>query len=153
MLHMTNWLVNGMPERFPNLKVIWIESGLAWVPFLMQRLDNEFMMRSSDAPLLKRKPSEYMREMFYTSQPMEMVDNLEALEVTFKMINARSQLLYSSDYPHWDMDLPATIYDLPFLSNEDKRAILGGNAQKLFNLETAYSARKMHLRKTRAADQ
>ena len=77
MLHMTNWLVNGMPERFPKLKTVWIESGLAWMPFLMQRLDNEFMMRTSDAPLLKRKPSDYMREMFYTSQPMEMVDNRE----------------------------------------------------------------------------
>ena len=47
----TNWLVNGMPERFPKLKTIWIESGLAWVPFLMQRLDNEWMMRSSEVPL------------------------------------------------------------------------------------------------------
>ena len=66
MLHMTNWLVNGMPERFPKLKTVWIESGLAWIPFLMQRLDNEFMMRTSDCALLKRKPSDYMREMFYT---------------------------------------------------------------------------------------
>jgi len=149
MLHMTNWLVNGMPERFPKLKVIWIESGLAWVPFLMQRLDNEFMMRSSDAPLLKRKPSDYMREMFYTSQPMEMVENLEALEVTFKMINAKSQLLYSSDYPHWDMDLPATIYDLPFLSMDEKKGILGGNAQNLFNLDPVYSPAKLRQREAR----
>ena len=139
MLHMTNWLVNGMPERFPKLKTIWIESGLAWVPFLMQRLDNEFMMRTSDAPLLKRKPSDYMREMFYTSQPMEMVDNRKALEVTFEMINAPTQLLYSSDYPHWDMDLPATIYDLPFIDMQAKQNILGGNAQKLFNLEPVLS--------------
>ena len=65
---------------------------------------------------MKRKPSDYMREMFYSTQPMEMVNNREALELTFKMINAESQLLYSSDYPHWDMDLPSTIYDLPFLS-------------------------------------
>ena len=79
MLHLTNWVVNGMPERFPQLKTIWIESGLAWVPFLMQRLDNEYMMRTSDAPLLKRKPSDYMREMYFTSQPMEMVDNRKAL--------------------------------------------------------------------------
>jgi uncharacterized protein len=35
----TNWIVNGIPERFPNLKTLWIESGLAWVPFMMQRLD------------------------------------------------------------------------------------------------------------------
>ena len=139
MMHMANWLVNGMPERFPKLKTIWIESGLAWIPFLMQRLDNEFMMRTSDAPLLKRKPSDYMREMYYTSQPMEMVDNRKALELTFEMINAPTQLLYSSDYPHWDMDLPSTIYDLPFLDMQAKRNILGGNAQRLFNLEPVLS--------------
>ncbi|MBD0417446.1 amidohydrolase family protein [Oryzicola mucosus] len=143
MVHMTNWIVNGMPERFPKLKTVWIESGLAWVPFLMQRLDNEYMMRSSDAPLLKRKPSDYMREMFYTSQPMEMVDNREALELTFKMIKADSQLLYSSDYPHWDMDLPSTIYDLPFLDESAKRAILGGNSQSLFKLDPVFAPWKL----------
>ena len=77
MLHLTNWIVNGMPERFPRLKTIWIESGLAWIPFLMQRLDNEYMMRTSDCALLKKKPSDYMRDMYFTSQPMEMVDNSE----------------------------------------------------------------------------
>ncbi|HWW79854.1 MAG TPA: amidohydrolase family protein, partial [Steroidobacteraceae bacterium] len=131
MVHMTNWVLNGLPERFPKLKMIWIESGLAWIPFLMQRLDNEFMMRTSDCGLLKRKPSDYMREMFYTSQPMEMVDNRKALELTFEMINAETQLLYSSDYPHWDMDLPSTIHGLPFLSEQAKRNILGENARRL----------------------
>jgi predicted TIM-barrel fold metal-dependent hydrolase len=53
IVHMTNMVINGIPERFPKLKVIWIESGLAWIPFLMQRLDNEYMMRTSEAPLLK----------------------------------------------------------------------------------------------------
>lgn len=143
MLHMTNWLTNGMPERFPKLKTLWIESGLAWVPFLMQRLDNEWMMRRADAPLLKRLPSEYMREMYFSTQPMEMVNNREALELTFKMMNAETQLLYASDYPHWDMDLPSTIYDLPFLSETAKRNILGGNAQRLYGLETILSDVKL----------
>lgn len=151
MLQMTNWIVNGLPERFPRLKTVWIESGLAWVPFLMQRLDNEYMMRPSDAPLLKRKPSDYMREMFYTSQPMEMVNNREALELTFKMINAGTQLLYSSDYPHWDMDLPSTIYDLPFLDEASKRNILGGNAQRLFNLTPSWSEQKLARRASRVS--
>ena len=44
--------------------------------------------------------------------------------------------MWSSDYPHWDFDLPGTIYDLPFLSEQAKRNILGGNAAKLFNLDT-----------------
>ena len=146
MLHMTNWIVNAIPERFPRLKVIWIESGLAWIPFLMQRLDNEYMMRSSEMPGLKAKPSDYMRRMFYSSQPMEMVDNLEALALTFKMIKADTQLLYSSDYPHWDMDLPSTIYDLPFLDETAKRNILGGNAQRVFGVEPVFADWKLRLR-------
>ena len=79
MIHLTNWIMNGLNERFPNLKVIWIESGLAWLPFMMQRLDHEYLMRQSDAPLLKKLPSEYMRDMYYTSQPMERT-NLKLLE-------------------------------------------------------------------------
>jgi predicted TIM-barrel fold metal-dependent hydrolase len=134
MVHLTNWIMNGLPERFPKLKVIWIESGLAWVPFMMQRLDNEYMMRSSEAPALKQKPSDYMRQMFFSSQPMEVTD-AGALEQTFRMIQAETQLLYSSDYPHWDFDLPSTIYDLPFLSEHAKRNILGGNAMRVFNLK------------------
>ena len=150
-IHMTNWLCNGLPERFPKLKVCWIESGLAWVPFLMQRLDNEWMMRSSEVPLLNRKPSDYMREMFYSSQPMEMVNNREALEQTFKMINADTQLMYASDYPHWDMDLPSTIFDLPFVTEQAKRNILGGNAKRAFNLEPVISEVKTKRLAARAA--
>jgi len=136
MIHMTNWVINGLPERFPKLKVLWIESGLTWAYSLMQRLDHSYMMRTSDCPSCKRKPSEYMREMFYYTQPMEIPDDLSILEATFKMINAESQLVWSSDYPHWDFDLPSTIYDLPFLKEQAKRDILGGNAAKLFKLDT-----------------
>jgi predicted TIM-barrel fold metal-dependent hydrolase len=100
----------------------------------MQRLDHEYLMRRSEAPLLKRLPSEYMREMFYTSQPME-AQNLKLLEGTFEAIGAETQLLYSSDWPHWDFDVPSAIWDLPFLSDTARRNILGLNAAKLFNLE------------------
>jgi len=136
-VHCANWVTNGLPERFPKLKVIWIESGLAWIPWLMQRLDHDYRMRVSECPSLKRLPSEYIREMYFTSQPMEMVNNREALELTMKMINAETQLLYSSDYPHWDMDLPTVIWDLPFLSEQARRNILGLNAQRVFNLDVS----------------
>src|SRR5215211_7443984 len=136
MIHMTNWVINGLPVRFPKLKVMWIESGLTWAASLMQRLDHSYMMRTSDCPSLKRKPSEYMREMYYSSQPMEIPDDLSILEATFKMIKADTQLMWSSDYPHWDFDLPSAIYDLPFLKEPAKRNILGGTAAKLFKLDT-----------------
>jgi uncharacterized protein len=153
MVHLTNWLCNGMPERYPKLKVIWIESGLAWLMFLIQRLDNEYMMRSSEVPLLKKKPSDYIRDMYYTTQPMEMVENRKALELTFEIIKADTQLMYSSDYPHWDMDLPSTIYDLPFLSEQNKRAILGGNAMRIFNIPNQLSDAKLARKAMRTAAQ
>ncbi len=133
MVHLTNWIINGLPERFPRLKVIWIESGLAWLPFMMQRLDHEYLMRQSEAPLLKKLPSEYMREMYYTSQPME-ASNMKLLEATLEAINAGTQLLYASDWPHWDFDVPGRIAGLPFLSEQEKRNILGENARRVFRL-------------------
>ena len=124
VIHMCNWITNGLNERFPKLKVVWTESGLAWVPWLGQRLDNDYKMRTSECPSLKKLPSDYMHDLSF-------------LESTFKFINAETQLLYASDYPHWDMDLPSTIYDLPFLNEEQKRNILGGNAIKVFNMDVS----------------
>jgi len=144
ILHCTNWVVNGLCERFPKLPVLWIESGLAWIPFLMQKLDHEYLLRPSECPLLKKKPSDYMREMFYSTQPMEIQD-MQALETTFRMINAETQLMYASDYPHWDFDLPSTIYDLPFLSEKAKHSILGGTAARLFKLPPRNEAQRQNL--------
>jgi predicted TIM-barrel fold metal-dependent hydrolase len=140
LIHMTNWVINGLPERFPKLKVIWVESGLAWLPYLMQRLDSEYMMRTSEAPLLKRKPSEYITDMYYTTQPMEM-HHMKLVEATFEAIKAETQLLYASDWPHWDFDTPSTVWDLPFLNEKQKRNILGGNSARLFGLKDPYQAK------------
>ena len=120
--------------KFPKLNTLWVESGLAWVPFLMQRLDDQFLMRQSEAPLLKRLPSEYMRDMYYTSQPMEKT-NLKLLQATMEAFKADTQLLYASDWPHWDFDAPSSITTLPFLNEQAKRNILGMNAARIFNLE------------------
>ena len=137
VVHCTNWVVNGMAERFPNLPVIWIESGIGWAAWLMQRLDSEYRMRSSECPSLTRLPSHYMKEMYYTSQPLEMPDEPFLMEANLRAINAETQLLYASDYPHWDMDLPSVIWDLPYLDEQAKRNILGETAQKLFKIDVS----------------
>jgi len=140
VVHMTNWVWNGLCEKFPNLDVLWIESGLAWIPWLMQRLDHTYLMRTSEAPLLKRLPSEYMREMYYTSQPLE-TDHMKALELNCEMIDAPNRLLYASDWPHWDFDTPSVIWDMPFLDEQAKRNILGLNAARLFGLDVPKAQR------------
>ena len=142
IVHMTNWILNGIPERFPRLNSLWIESGLAWVPFLMQRLDDQYLMRQSEAPLLKRMPSDYMREnCFYTSQPLEKSSRV-GLRATMEMIRAETQLLWSSDWPHFDFDTPGVIHELDFMSEQARRNILGLNAARIFDLPTTKPVRR-----------
>ena len=62
--------------------------------------------------------------------------NLKALECTLDMIKADTQLLYASDWPHFDFDLPRMITDLPYLTEQAKRNILGLNAARIFGLDT-----------------
>jgi uncharacterized protein len=136
MIHLFNIIINGLPERFPRLKWVFYEAGLSWLAFVAMRLDHEYMMRPSEAPQLRKKPSEYLADMYFATQPLEHPAKMEYLEMLFDMVNGGSQFLYASDYPHWDFDLPGKIYDLPFLSEREKRQVLGGNAYRLFNMES-----------------
>lgn len=138
MLHMTNWIVSGLPERFPKLDLVWMEAGLAWLAYLMRRLDFTYAMRTSEAPALKRRPSDYMRDMYFTSHPIEATGDeagMEDLEHIFKRIDAPNRLMWASGFPQWNFDTPSALWDLPFLDDAAKRNILGGTAKKLFELD------------------
>jgi predicted TIM-barrel fold metal-dependent hydrolase len=134
MVQLTNVVLTGMPERFPNIRWIFMEAGQAWVPFTIARLDNEYKQRSSEAPLLKRLPSEYIRDFYFTTQPFESHERGADTRAMFDMMDGHRSYVYASDYPHQDFDTPAAIWDVPQFTEEEKRAILGGNALNLFNL-------------------
>ena len=67
--------------------------------------------------------------------PVKLTARQKELLHEFEAINAETQLLFASDWPHWDFDLPSSITTLPFLKQQAKRNILGLNAAKLFGLE------------------
>ncbi|MDP2711277.1 MAG: amidohydrolase family protein [Solirubrobacteraceae bacterium] len=134
MTHLTNVVLSGLPERFPNIKWIYMEAGEAWVPFCIARLDNEYKQRSAEAPLLQRLPSEYIRDMYFTTQPFEEHENSAHTRAMIDIMNGTQSLLYASDYPHPDFDTPAIIWDQRCLDEREKRAILGDNARALFDL-------------------
>src|SRR5262249_3280400 len=79
--------------------------------------------------------------MFYCSQPLEAPEDPAALEVAFRSINAPTQLVWGSNFPSHEFDVPATIWDLPFLSEDVKKAILGGNAMRLFDFNQGIACR------------
>ena len=134
IIHMTNWIMNGLPERFPKLKVMWIESGLAWIPFLMQRLDSEYMMRSSEAPLLKRRPSEYIAgHVFHQPAARTLQHGADRGDLqSHQGRNAAAVRLRLAALGF----RPAQLDHHAAVPNEEaKRNILGFNAARLFNLE------------------
>jgi uncharacterized protein len=133
MLAMTALICGGVLEKYPKLKFGFLESGCGWLPYLMWRLDEEYRGRSREVPLLKDKPSEYIKrgQCFISCSPDEFLIPTVAETVGADMI------MFSSDYPHADGLFPdsvRTINERLDLSPEVKRKILGENAAHFYNL-------------------
>src|SRR4029079_14071058 len=72
---LSSLVIEGVPERFPRLKIVFIEGGFGWIASAIWRMARHFERFRSEVPHLKRKPSEYVREHFwFTTQPIDEPD-------------------------------------------------------------------------------
>ncbi len=131
MLDCAALMYGGVPEKFPKLRVAFLECGIGWVPYWMDRMDEEYEKRASEAPLLKAKPSEYMANgnWFYSTEPEEASLPYAAERV------GEDNVLFASDYPHWDGMFPhvvSTLRGRNDLSDTAKQKILGENAKRMY---------------------
>ncbi len=130
----TSLVVEGVLERFPSLKFVLVEGGLAWLPALKWRLDKHWKRLKSEAPQLKRLPSEYIRESIYlTTQPLDEPHREGDLTAIFEMIGT-DRIMFSTDYPHWDFDEPAFVTSKLKLPKDQMQRIFSGNAKALYRL-------------------
>ena len=133
MATVNSLVCEGVFEKFPGLKFVAIEGGIAWLPHLMWRMDKNYKGLRSTTPWLKKLPSEYIREHIrLTTQPIEEPENPEHILQIFEMVDAKNTVMFSSDYPHWDFDNPKMA--LPPLKGELKENILWRNAATLYGL-------------------
>jgi len=125
----------GVFDRFPDLKVVLIEGGFAWLPPLMWRLDRSWRLLRDEVPHLKRAPSEYIRQHFwFTTQPVEEPGTPEHFRQLLDQLNMDDRILFSTDYPHWDFDSPEMA--IPgSVPKELRRKIMSENARALYKLE------------------
>ena len=130
MRQMTSMIFQGVPERFPEMKIIFQEAGVFYIPLMMFRLDSEYSMRRPEVPWLKKPPSEYIKSFYFGTQPLERVPNERYLKYVFEMMDAERTLLFATDWPHSDFDAPVVIERLSFLSETAKANILGANARQ-----------------------
>jgi predicted TIM-barrel fold metal-dependent hydrolase len=139
MLTLTSIIVQGVPEKFPELEFVFMEAGLGWAPYMMSRLNTEYKRRRSEAPLLEKTPEKYIREhCYFTQQPLGDFDNPDDLAKTIDIIGADS-IIFSTDYPHWDFDHPSVLDEMfqsNYNSSEDIKKVLNKNASSVFNIPT-----------------
>lgn len=131
---LTAIIFGGIPELFPKLKLGFLEIGCGWLPYWMERMDEEWEMRGkAEAPLCKKKPSEYLLSgrIYYGCEPDEKTLGYVVNEIGSETI------MYASDYPHWDMSWPESavlIWRREDLSFEAKKNVLAENARRFYNL-------------------
>jgi hypothetical protein len=125
--NVTSFIVHGVFEKYPQLRVVMNEYGVSWLPPLLWSLDREYPLLRLESPWVKKPPSEYVREHIrLATQPLETTsDGRELIQFLSTVDGIEDLLCFSSDYPHLTMDdfafvskvLPDSWHDKVFFEN------------------------------------
>lgn len=132
--NLVSMIETGVPSRFPNLQIAFTEGGISWVPWIMMRLDKEYMERRRDVPWLTDRPSSYIRKMYFATQPIEEPEHLKDMATLLSLFGGEDSVMFASDWPHHDFDHPTKVLQIP-VSDKVRRKLMGGNAARLFKFE------------------
>jgi aminocarboxymuconate-semialdehyde decarboxylase len=125
-------IFEGTLDRFPGLKIIAAHGG-GYLPSYAPRSDHACFVspQNCNADIkLKKKPTEYLNQLYFDS----LVFTPEALRHIVAQVGA-SQIVIGSDHPiPWAEHPVDHIFATTTLSDEEKVAILGGNAARLLGL-------------------
>jgi len=133
------FILSGILERFPRLKIISAELNCGWLAYFLHRMDRAFdsrgvRLQGSPFPTkLTMKPSEYFRRQLFAT----FIDDPYGLAHRDEI--GVDNLLWSSDFPHsatfWPHSREKIAEDFQGIGEEDKRKILSENVAKLYGFE------------------
>ncbi len=120
----------GIYERFPLLRIAHLESGCSWVPYWMERMDAHDETLGYTVPYLKAKPSEHVTG----GRCFVSFEADEVLVPAVAGVIGEDNLLFASDYPHYDADWEALdkIVAREDITESQKQKFLSDNARRLF---------------------
>jgi uncharacterized protein len=131
-----NVIYSGMLDRHPGLQLVSVESGIGWVPFILEAMDYEIYENApAQAAELGRLPSEYFKDHWYATFWFEQ--NRGDVQGLIDSVG-EDRVLFETDFPH-----PTCLYPDPLgtvaekmdtLRPETRRKVLGDNAVKLYRL-------------------
>ncbi|MCY4487936.1 MAG: amidohydrolase family protein [Deltaproteobacteria bacterium] len=148
LLGFSSMINSGLLDRFPTMRVGFLEAGCQWVHFMIDRLDHRFGHSGNfladilpdTVPKAKLAPMDYVRQgNLYLSAEVE--DSL--LPQVVELVG-EGQVVYGSDMPHGDREVLSSDYlkQRRDLSESAKTKILRDNGARLYNLEITDAARK-----------
>jgi predicted TIM-barrel fold metal-dependent hydrolase len=129
-----NLIYSGLLEKFPKLKFVSVESGVGWIPFLLETLDYEILEAAKPSmSKFSMKPSDYFRRQIFGCWWFER-DNLAAVARQVGLDN----IMFETDFPHptclYPDPLSYAIEALAPLSAQDKFKLMSGNASRVYNI-------------------
>jgi predicted TIM-barrel fold metal-dependent hydrolase len=131
-----NTVFAGIFDRFPKLTMVSVESGIGWIPFILETMDYELWENAPDqAKELSRMPSEYFKDHWYATFWFER--NQGDVQGLVDRVG-EDRILFETDFPH-----PTCVYPAPLefmaegmnsLRPESRRKIMGDNAARLYRV-------------------
>jgi len=120
----------GVPERYPGIRWALCHLG-GTIPYLAERLDRGFEAFEDCRKNIQRRPTEYLKQFYYDTVNFDV----RALQLAIDFAGA-DHILAGSDYPHQIGSIPKMLESLKALnvSEQDRAAILGGNAARLLGV-------------------
>ena len=133
MLAVGSFCAGGVLERFPNLRVAFLEGNCSWLPWVLYRLDERWEMRKAycNEPLSLRPSDYFLRQCFIS------VDVEEALVTDVIRRIGDDNVVISTDYPHADSHWPNAVnhFMAVDMSSASRKKILWDNCARLYGVE------------------
>ncbi len=128
-----NILYSGVFDRFPNMNAITVESGIGWIPFMLEMADHNYEQMKVWEDGSKSKPSEVWRQHMYANFWFEEA----GIETRYHV--GIDNILYETDFPHptstWPNSKQARETSLKGVPADERRKILIDNPVKLYKLD------------------
>ncbi len=125
------WILTGTLERFPGLKIVFVEPSLYWLPGFIASLDRK-AAGPYDFPGMKLQPSEY----FHRNMACTFMDDEVGLQLRH-MVGIEN-ILWSTDFPHpattWPNSRAVVERQFAGIPDDERQLICAGNAARLYNL-------------------
>lgn len=128
---MGNILLSRFLERHPTLKIVSVESGAGWIPYLLESL--EHMSREAGLSY-KTSPTEVFKRQIYACTFFERKNFIQ----TLRDVGA-DNIMFETDFPH-----PACLYPDPLeyvvdaiaeMTKEERFKVFSGNAARVYNID------------------